>query len=54
MDIETRAEQPCAAVRGAVTPETFGKIADRSPEVMQWPADRELPVTGARSCAAHA
>jgi effector-binding domain-containing protein len=47
MDIETRAEQPYAAVRGTVTPETFGKIADRFLEVMQWLADRELPATGA-------
>ncbi|MGW6448682.1 GyrI-like domain-containing protein [Lentzea sp. NPDC055074] len=47
MDIETRAEQPYAAVRGTVTLETFGKVADRFPEVMQWLADRELPVTGA-------
>jgi effector-binding domain-containing protein len=47
MDIETRGEQPYAAVRATVTLETFAKIADRFPEVMQWLADRELPVTGA-------
>jgi effector-binding domain-containing protein len=47
MDIETREEQPYAAVRATVTPETFAKIADRFPEVMQWLADRELPILGA-------
>lgn len=47
MDIETRAAQPYAAVKDTVTPEAFGKIADRFPEVMRWLADRELPVTGA-------
>jgi effector-binding domain-containing protein len=47
MDIETREDQPYAAVRATVTPETFAKIADRFPEVMQWLADRELPITGA-------
>ncbi|SEQ44410.1 GyrI-like small molecule binding domain-containing protein [Lentzea xinjiangensis] len=47
MDIETRGEQPYAAVKATVTPEAFGTIADRFPEVMQWLADRELPVLGA-------
>ena len=47
MDIETRAEQPYAAVKATVTLETFPKIAHRFPEVMQWLADRELPITGA-------
>ncbi|NKE59934.1 GyrI-like domain-containing protein [Lentzea sp. PSKA42] len=47
MDIETREEQPYAAVRATVTLETFAKIADRFPEVMQWLADRELPILGA-------
>ncbi|WP_434440792.1 GyrI-like domain-containing protein [Lentzea sp. E54] len=47
MDIETRGEQPYAAVRATVTLETFAGIADRFPEVMQWLADRELPVLGA-------
>lgn len=47
MDIETRAEQPYAAVKATVTPETFPKIADRFPEVMRWLADRELPILGA-------
>lgn len=47
MDIETRGAQPYAAVRATVTLETFAKITDRFPEVMQWLADRELPVTGA-------
>lgn len=47
MDIETREEQPYAAVRATVTPETFAKIADRFPELMQWLADRELPILGA-------
>ncbi|MCX2953064.1 GyrI-like domain-containing protein [Lentzea sp. NEAU-D7] len=47
MDIETRAKQPCAAVRGTVTPKSSGKIADRFPEVMRWLADRKLLATGA-------
>ncbi|WP_083268121.1 GyrI-like domain-containing protein [Lentzea guizhouensis] len=47
MDIETREEQPYAAIKGTVTLETFGKIADRFGEVMQWLADRELPILGA-------
>ncbi len=47
MDIETREEQPYAAIRATVTQETFGKIADRFEEVMQWLADRELPILGA-------
>jgi len=47
MDIETREDQPYAAVRATVTLETFPKIADRFPEVMQWLADRELPIVGA-------
>ena len=47
MDIETRGAQPYAAVRATVTTETFAKIADRLPEVMQWLADRELPILGA-------
>ncbi|MFC3894720.1 GyrI-like domain-containing protein [Lentzea rhizosphaerae] len=47
MDIETRAAHPYAAVRATVTTETFAKIADRLPEVVQWLADRELPVLGA-------
>ena len=47
MEIETREEQPYAAVRATVTPETFAKIADRFDEVMQWLADRELPILGA-------
>lgn len=47
MDIETREEQPYAAVKATVTAETFARIADRFPEVMQWLADRELPILGA-------
>jgi effector-binding domain-containing protein len=47
MNIETREDQPYAAVRATVTLETFAKIADRLPEVMQWLADRELPAVGA-------
>jgi effector-binding domain-containing protein len=47
MDIETRENQPYAAVKATVTLETFAKVADRFPEVMQWLADRELPVLGA-------
>lgn len=39
MDIETRAAQPYATVRATVTTETFAKIADRLPDVMQWLAD---------------
>ncbi|MFD9704109.1 GyrI-like domain-containing protein [Lentzea sp. NPDC059081] len=47
MDIETRAEQPYAAIKAKVTLETFAKIADRFPEIMRWLGDRELPVLGA-------
>lgn len=47
MDIETREDQPYAAIKDTVTLETFAKIADRLPEVMQWLADRELPALGA-------
>jgi effector-binding domain-containing protein len=47
MDIETREDQPYAAIKATVTLETFAKIADRFPEVMQWLADRELPIAGA-------
>ncbi|MEU0883518.1 GyrI-like domain-containing protein [Lentzea sp. NPDC005914] len=47
MDIETRADQPYAAIRATVTLETFAKIADRFPEIMRWLADRELPILGA-------
>jgi effector-binding domain-containing protein len=47
MDIETRGEQPYAAVKTTVTTDEFAKIADRLPEVMQWLADRELPILGA-------
>lgn len=47
MDIETRADQPYAAVKATVTPAALTKVADCFPEVMQWLADRELPITGA-------
>ncbi|MGZ3143392.1 GyrI-like domain-containing protein [Lentzea chajnantorensis] len=47
MDIETRKEQPYAAIKDTVTQETFGKVANRFADVMQWLADRELPILGA-------
>lgn len=47
MEIETREAQPYAAIKDTVTSETFAKVAGRFDEVMQWLADRELPIVGA-------
>jgi effector-binding domain-containing protein len=45
--IEERAEQPYVAIRGLVTMQTIGAIADRLPEVFTWLAERDIPPAGA-------
>jgi DNA gyrase inhibitor GyrI len=41
-----RAEQPYAAVRGTVTKDTFGQVADRFPEVFSWLARHGVDPAG--------
>src|SRR5436190_6818140 len=44
--IVARAEQPYVAVRGAVTMDTIGAIADRIPELFGWLAAHGIPPAG--------
>lgn len=44
--IGERGEQPYVAVRGVVTMETFGEIADRLPGVFDWLAQRGIEPAG--------
>lgn len=46
-EIVERAEQPYAAVRGTVTLETFGEIADRLPELIGSLLQRGVELAGA-------
>jgi effector-binding domain-containing protein len=46
-EIVERAEQPYVAVRGTVTMETFGKIADRMPELIGSLLQRGIELAGA-------
>lgn len=45
--IVERSEQPYVAIRRSVTMETFGAIADRIPEVLDWLASRGVEPAGA-------
>ncbi|HET8659962.1 MAG TPA: GyrI-like domain-containing protein [Micromonosporaceae bacterium] len=45
--IEHRAEQPCLAVRGTVTAQTIGAVADRLPGILSWLAGRGIEPAGA-------
>jgi len=45
--IVERPEQPYVAIRGLVTMQTIGSIADRLPEVFVWLAEHGLEPTGA-------
>ncbi|MDI3405289.1 GyrI-like domain-containing protein [Streptomyces cavernicola] len=42
--IEERAEQTFVGVRGRVTWDTFGQLADRLPEIVGWLGERGIPV----------
>ncbi|NBE51800.1 GyrI-like domain-containing protein [Streptomyces boluensis] len=44
--IEERSEQPFVGVRGLVTWNTFGQLADRLPEIVGWLAERDIPLAG--------
>ena len=42
--IEERTAQPFVGVRGRVTWDTFGQIADRLPEIVGWLGERGIPL----------